>query len=104
MPFGLVKAVLRFRGFADKVLKPNSDVCRAYLDDFLNHTDTFMGACVGFERVLTELREATLMASFSKCRFMMRETPYLGFLLTKEGVKINPTKTVAIRSLQGQLM
>lgn len=30
----------------------------------------------------------------------MRETPYLGFLLTREGVKIDPAKTDAIRNLQ----
>lgn len=30
----------------------------------------------------------------------MRETPYLGFVLTKDGVKIDPAKTDAIRNLQ----
>lgn len=100
MPFGLVWAVLRFQGFADKVLKPISDICRAYLDDFLTHASSFEGACQGLVKVSTVLREAKLTASFSKCRFLMRETPYLGFLLTREGVKIDPAKTDAIRNLQ----
>lgn len=100
MPFGLVWAVLRFQGFTDKVLKSISDICRAYLDDFLTHATSFEGACQGLEKVLTVLRDAKLTVSFSKCRFLMRETPYLGFLLTRDGVKIDPVKTDAIRKLQ----
>lgn len=69
------------------------------MDDFLTHADTFEGACDGLVKVLTVLREAKLMASFLKCRFMMRETPYLGFLLARDGVKINPAKSEAIWNL-----
>lgn len=100
MPFGLVWAVLRFQGFAEKVLRPISDICRAYLDDFLNHANSFEGACQGLVKVLSVLREAKLTTSFAKCKFMMRELPYLGFLLTKNGVKVDPAKTEAVRNLQ----
>lgn len=65
MPFGLVWAVLRFQGFADKVLKPISHICRAYLDDFLTHATSFEEACQGLVKVLTALRDAKLTASFS---------------------------------------
>lgn len=100
MPFGLVWAVLRFQSFADQVLKPISGICRAYLDDFLNHASSFEGACEGLVQVLTVLRESKLVASFAKCRFMMQELPYLGFLLTKEGIKVDPAKTETLRILK----
>lgn len=96
MPFGLVFAVFTFQGLADSVLKEVQDMCRAYMDDLLQHTPTFELCCEGLRRVLKFLIEAKLLASFSKCHFMVQEVPYLGFLLTRDGVKPDPAKTKAI--------
>lgn len=56
--------------------------------------------CDNLRRVLQTLVDARLLASFSKCQFLMQELPYLGFLLTADGVKIDPAKTEAIRGLK----
>lgn len=50
--------------------------------------------------MLKILIDAKLLASFSKCQFMVQEVPYLGFLLTRDGVKPDPAKTQAIMSLR----
>lgn len=89
-----------FQGLADEVLKPIWDQCRAYLDDLLPHATTFEGCCEVLSKLLEILISAKLLASFSKSRFMMQEVPYLGYLLTKDGIKPDPAKTEAIRNLQ----
>lgn len=100
MPFGLAFAGFTFQWRADVALQPVKDICRAYLDDLLSHADSFEAGCAGLRRVLQVLIHSKLLASFSKCKFLMREVPYLGFLLTKDGIKIDPAKTTAIADLQ----
>lgn len=100
MPFGLSFAAFTFQNQADEVLRDVADICKAYLDDLLCHGGTFEECCERLHRVLKILIEARLLASFSKCQFLQQEMPYLGFLLTKDGVKIDPAKIEAIRSLK----
>lgn len=100
MPFGLVFAVFKFQGLADGVLKEIRDWCRAYLDDLLCHAATFEECCQGLRTVLQLLIKSKLLALFSKCQFMMQQIPYLGYLLTKDGIKPDPAKTGAIRMLK----
>lgn len=100
MPFELAFAGCTFQSRADEALYPVRDVCRAYLDDLLSHADSFEASCEGLRRVLQVLIDAKLLASFSKCKFLMREVPYLGFLLTADGIRIDPMKTEAIANLK----
>ena len=46
--------------------------------------------------VLQELREHQLFAKFSKCDFFKDKIQYLGHVVTKEGISINPEKIKAI--------
>lgn len=98
--FGLVFAVFTFQGLADSILKEVRDWCRAYLDDLLSHAAIFEECCEGLRTVLKLLIKSKLFTSFSKCKFMMQEVPYLGYLLTKDGIKPDPAKTEAIRALK----
>ena len=34
----------------------------------------------------------------SKCEFHQMETEYLGFIISQEGIKVDPVKTKAIRT------
>lgn len=100
MPFGLAFAAFTFQWRADEALQLVKDICRAYLDDLLQHAKSFELCCEGLRRVLKALVDPKLLASFAKCRFMVRELPYLGFLLTRDGIKVDPVKTKAIRNLK----
>ena len=46
--------------------------------------------------VLQELREHQLYAKFSKCDFFKDEIQYLGHVVTKEGISVDPEKIRAI--------
>lgn len=102
IPFGLSFAAFTFQTRADEVLREVVHICKAYLDALLCHGRTFEECCQRPHQVLKILVEAKsqLLASFSKCQFLMQEMPYLGFLLTGDRVKIDPSKTEAVRNLK----
>ena len=47
--------------------------------------------------VLQELREQKLFAKFSKCDFFKDEIQYLGHVVTKEGISVDPEKIRVIK-------
>ena len=46
--------------------------------------------------VLQTLREHTLYAKFSKCEFWLDQVEFLGHVISKEGIAVNPEKIKAI--------
>jgi len=42
--------------------------------------------------VLTRLREHQLYVKFSKCEFWLKKVPFLGHILSKDGISIDPSK------------
>jgi hypothetical protein len=48
------------------------------------------------ELVLQKLREHRLYAKFSKCFFGLTEIPWLGHIISKDGVRPDPAKTKII--------
>ena len=59
------------------------------LEDHLQHLDTI------FDR----LRKHDLKLKLKKCNFLESETNSLGFIIGKDGIKPDPKKVEAIRSL-----
>ena len=49
------------------------------------------------EKVLTMLEEHQFYAKKSKCAFGKEEVEYLGYIISREGVKVDPNKIKAIR-------
>ncbi|MGI4599466.1 RNase H-like domain-containing protein, partial [Klebsiella pneumoniae] len=46
--------------------------------------------------VLSTLREHQLYAKFSKCEFWLAEVRFLGHVISKEGISVDPTKIEAV--------
>ena len=42
--------------------------------------------------MLTRLREHQLYAKFSKCVFWLKEVPFLGHVLSEEGISVDSAK------------
>ena len=67
-----------------------------YLDDILVFSEMFEDYIQHIKTSLQRLREAKLYRYIHKCEFMQPEVEYLGFEVTKEGLKPSPTKVQAI--------
>ena len=48
--------------------------------------------------MLLRLREAGLQADIKKSEFNVRRIKYLGFIISTEGIKVDPEKTETIRN------
>ena len=74
---------------------------RAYIDDILViKRGTFEEHLEQLEEVLRRCQKANLKLNAEKCSFGLNEIDYLGYIVTPEGVKPNPKKIEAIKSMQ----
>jgi hypothetical protein len=46
--------------------------------------------------VLEKLREQKLYAKFSKCEFWLDTVAFLGHVVSKDGIKVDPAKVEAV--------
>ena len=51
------------------------------------------------ETIFKRIREHGLKLKLKKCTFLIKETDYLGFVISKDGIKPDPKKVEAIRDL-----
>jgi hypothetical protein len=49
------------------------------------------------KKVLRKLKEYKLYLQLGKCEFYVKETEFLGFIVSTEGVKINLKKILAVQ-------
>jgi hypothetical protein len=98
MPFGLKNAPGTFQAVMNRVLGPYlDDFCMVYLDDILIYSKTLEEHIAHLWKILTLLRKHQFYCKRSKCLFLQPEVPYLGFLITADGLKVDPSKIAAIR-------
>ena len=72
--------------------------CLIYLDDIIVHGTSFEDHLKHLEMVLTKLGEAGLKLKPSKCHFAQQQVQYLGHLISKDGVAVDPSKVEAVTS------
>ena len=81
----------------DTLMDYLDDFCSAYLDDIVIFSDSVQEHEDHVRKVLQRLREAGLQADTDKCEFHVRETKFLGFIISTEGVAVDPAKTSVVR-------
>jgi reverse transcriptase-like protein len=99
MPFGLTNGPANFQRFInDTFIDYLDDFLTAFIDDLLIYSNNELEHEEHVKRVLTRLREAGLQASINKCEFHVKRTKYLGFIVTTEGIEVDPEKTAVIQN------
>src|SRR5260370_14288140 len=99
MPFGLSNAPAAFQCFINKVLGDLHDICTIrYLDNILIYSDSLDNHHLHVSEILCHLQEASLYANPKKCVFHTDTVEYLGFILSPEGLRMDPSKVDAIQS------
>ncbi|KAK4700362.1 hypothetical protein P7C70_g5887, partial [Phenoliferia sp. Uapishka_3] len=99
MPFGLTNAPASFQGFMNDVFSPFLDrFVVVYIDDILVYSNTLEEHKIHVRQVLNKTRENGLFANAKKCSFHRSETEYLGYIVSPQGVTMNPKKVECIRN------
>ena len=96
LAFGLSNAVSAFQREMETILDGLSN-SKVYLDDIMTHSKTFDEHLGHLRLVFQRLEKAGLKIKPSKCLFAARETKFLGFDISIEGIKPCEEKFEAIK-------
>ena len=72
------------------------DFCTAYLDDILIYSEDPLEHYEHVRKVLQRLRDAGLQADIQKSKFKITCTKFLGFIVSTEGVEVDPDKIAVV--------
>lgn len=93
MPFGLTNTPRKFMYLMNEVLEEL--FCMfiiIYLDDIIIFSKTREEHITHIRHVLQWMREEWLSINIKKCSFMKNELVYLGFVISMEGLKMDPKR------------
>ena len=97
MAFGLTNAPAAFMDLMNRVFKKYLDkFVIVFIDDILIYSKTAEEHAEHLRTALEILRKEKLYAKFSKCEFWLQEVQFLGHIVSREGIKVDPAKIEAI--------
>ena len=100
MPFGLCNAPAVFQRAMNKVLaKHIGKTVMVYLDDIIIFSKSAEQHAKDVDEVLQTLASAGLTLKESKCHFGKSKVDLLGYVISKDGIAAQPSKTQAIQEL-----
>ena len=99
MPFGLTNALTVFMDLMNRVFNPYLDkFFVVFIDDILVYSKNKEEHEKHLQVVLQTLREHQLFAKFKKCEFWLDQISFLGPVVSKDGISIDPRKVEAVLS------
>jgi len=97
MPFGLTNAPAAFIDLMNRVFRPYLDKFEVvFIDDILIYSKDMKVHVDHSRMMLQTLREHQLYSKLKKCEFWLQEVVFLGHVVTKEGIKVDPQKVKTI--------
>jgi len=97
LPFGLTNGPATFQRYINHIFADVlDDFLTAYLDDLLIYSGSREEHTKHVRLVLERLRDAGLQADIRKCEFYTTKTKYLGFIISRDGLAVDPEKIQAI--------
>ncbi|KAJ6839083.1 uncharacterized protein M6B38_316420 [Iris pallida] len=99
MPFGLTNAPAIFMDLMNRVFYQYLDkFVIVFIDDILVYSKSEEEHERHLRIVLQTLREEQLYAKLSKCEFWLDQIPFLGHIVSGEGISVDPKKVEAVKS------
>ena len=97
MSFGLTNAPAAFMDLMNRVFKEYLDkFVIVFIDDILIYSKSRKEHEQHLRLVLETLRRNQLFAKFSKCAFWLEKVHFLGHVVLKEGISVDPAKVEAV--------
>ena len=99
LPFGLSGAPATFERCMELVLKGLQwKSLLIYLDDIILFSTTVDEHLIKLDEVFERLKKAGLKLKPAKCELLKNEVAFLGYVVTGEGVKPNPSKVNVVKN------
>lgn len=100
MPFGLHNAPATWQRLIDRILTDLAPYVFVYLDDVVIVTQTFEDHLKVLAEVFNRLKGAGITVSWDKCQFCRPEMKYLGYVVDRRGLRVDPDKVKAMLELK----
>ncbi|WRX25692.1 Reverse transcriptase domain - like 10 [Theobroma cacao] len=99
MSFGITNAPATFMDLMNRVLKPYLDkLVVVFIDDILIYSKSGEEHEQHLKIMLQTLREHRLYVKFSKCEFWLGSIAFLGHVVSKDGVQVDPKKVEVVEN------
>ena len=100
MPFGLKNAPATFQRMMNYILSEFINIiCVLYMDDILVFSTSLTEHFENLQKIFNRLNDYNLKIQIDKCKFLSKETTFLGHVITNGGIKPNPEKINIIKNL-----
>lgn len=97
MPFGVTNAPAIFMDYMNRIFHPYLDkLVVVFIDDILIYSRDPKEHVEHLRIVLQILKENQLFAKLSKCEFWLEEVKFLGHVISKEGIVVDPVKVEVV--------
>ena len=97
MPFGLKNAPSTFQRVMDNIFwEYLYKFCFVFMDDIVIFSKSLNEHCQHVRKILQKLREYHVKVLLDKSEFLQKEVPFLGHIVTREGIKLNPSKIISV--------
>jgi hypothetical protein len=99
LSFGLINAPAYFMYLINKVFMEYLDkFAMVFINDILAYSRSEEGHEEHLHLALQKLREHRLYAKLSKCEFWMKQVAFLGHVISKGGISMDPSKVKDVLS------
>ena len=98
MPFGLTNTLVTYQDLINETLREYLDIfVIAYLDDILVYSRILDEYKLHVSKVLGYLEVRDLRLKLEKYKFYKEEVDFLGFIIGRNGIRIDPEKLKAVK-------
>jgi hypothetical protein len=97
MLFGVTNAPAVFMDLMNRIFRSYLDkFVVVFIDDILIYSKSPEEHATHLKLVLEKLREHKLYAKFNKCEFWLDTVAFLGHVISKDGIQVDPTKVEVV--------
>lgn len=99
LAFGLTNSPATYQRLMQECLGDlNMQICVVYIDDLIIFSKTFEEHLENLEKVFQRLKSFNLKLAPEKCQFFRKQIPFLGHVVSEEGIETDPAKIDKVRN------